>query len=83
MNNDSYHGYEIGDIVYVKPRDYKVLKGTVIGFQKIGNHLPIVESEIKGEKFSNAYDLSHISKTETVTIHEWRLVPIEYKYQVQ
>ena len=80
----SYHGYKIGDIVYVKPNDSGVLKGKVISFQKVDNHLPIVECKHlykKGEKFSNAFDLDRISKTTTVKGIEWKLVETKHKYK--
>lgn len=78
------HDYKIGDKVYVKPNDSKVLKGVVIGFQKVGKMLPIVECENpfkKGEKFRNAFDLEYMSKTPTIKVVEWRLVEVEHKYE--
>lgn len=80
----SHRSYKIGDTVYVKPDDWDVLKGKVKGFQKIGQHLPIVECKHpykKGEMFSNAFDLACISKTPTITRHEWKLVPIKHIYK--
>lgn len=80
----TYHGYKIGQIVYVKPNDWGVLKGKVKGFQAIGEHLPIVECNHpykKGEKFSNAFDLNRISKTKTVSVIEWKMVTVKYKYK--
>jgi len=81
--NKTYHGYKIGQIVYVKPSDSSVLKGKVTGFQCVGEHLPIIECNHpykKGEKFSNAFNLDRISKTKTVTIAEWKLVNVKYTY---
>lgn len=80
----TYHGYKIGQTVYVKPTDWSVLKGKITGFQCVDNHLPIVECDHpfkKGEKFKNAYDLNRISKTKTVTVAEWRLINVKYKYK--
>jgi hypothetical protein len=79
-NKKSYHGYKIGDTVYVKPHDSGVLKGVVKDFQSVGNNLPIVTCHHpykKGEYFSNAFDLDRISKTKTVTTYEWKLVPVK------
>jgi len=84
MKEESYHGYNIGDIVYVKPDDWKVLKGRVKGFQMVDNHLPIVECKHpykKGEMFSRAFDLERISKKKTITIYEWKIVPTKYTYK--
>ncbi len=86
MKIKSLHGYEIGQTVYVKPSDADVLKGVVVGFQEVGDHLPVVECDHpykKGEKFSIAYSLDRISKTTTVTTFEWRLVPVEHEYKRQ
>jgi hypothetical protein len=83
-NIESYHGYKIGQIVYVKPNDSGVLKGKVTGFQRVDNHLPIVECDHpykKGEKFSNAFDLDRISKTKTVSVIEWKLVTVKHTYK--
>ena len=80
---NSYHGYLIGESVYVKPNDTKVLKGTVVDFQKIDKKLPIIEFENpykKGEIIRNAFDLNRISKTPILIIPEWRLVEIKYEY---
>ena len=82
--NKTYHGYKIGQTVYVKPSDWSVLKGKVTGFQCVDKHLPIVECNHpykKGEKFSNAYDLDRISKTKTVKVIEWKLVTVKYTYK--
>ena len=86
MNDDktSYHGFKVGDVVYVKPNDSGVLKGVVKGFQVIDEHLPIVECNHpykKGEKFKNAFDLNCISRTSTVTKYELKLVSVKYKYK--
>lgn len=80
---NSYHGYSTGETVYIKPNDAKVLKGTVVDFQRIGNNLPIVEFNHpykKGEVTRNAFDLIKISKTPILIIPEWRLVDIKYEY---
>lgn len=81
---ESYHGYKIGDIVYVKPNDSGVLKGKVKSFQIVENHLPIVECKHpykKGEMFSNAFDLDRISKTKTISTIEWKLVTVKHMYK--
>lgn len=80
---NSYHGYSIGDTVYVKPADSNLLKGIVIDFQRLGNNLPIVEFNHpykQGEICKNAFELTRISKKPTLIIPEWRFVNIEYKY---
>ena len=82
---ETYHGYKIGQTVYVKPNDCSsVLKGKVVGFQRVDRHLPIVECDhpyIKGEKFSNAFDLERISKTKTIKVAEWKLVTVKYTHK--
>ena len=81
---ETRHGYKVGQVAYVVPNDYnEVLKGIVTGFQKVGDFLPIIECNHpfnKGEKFKNAYSLNRISKTKTVTVVEWKLVNVKYKY---
>lgn len=84
IKEKSYHGYKIGDVVYVKPDDAGVLKGIVKGFQVVDNHLPIVECPHpykKGEKFSNAFDLNRISKTKTIKVIEWQMVEVKHTYK--
>lgn len=84
MNKETRHGYTVGETVYVKPDDWGVLKGKIKGFQKVGKYLPIVECKHpykKGEMFSNAFDLDSISKTPTIKKHEWKIVPVTYKYK--
>ena len=80
---NSYHGYSIGETVYIKPNDAKVLKGIVVDFQRIGNNLPIVEFKHpykKDETVRNAFDLGRISKTPILISPEWKLVNIKYEY---
>lgn len=81
---ETRHGYTVGEKVYIKPSDWGVLKGIVTGFQKVGDKLPIIESNHpykKGEKFSNTYDLDRISKTPTIKRFEWGIVEKTYTYQ--
>lgn len=76
--------YKVGDIVYVKPNDSKVLKGVIVSFQAVGDKLPIVECDHpykKGEKFQSAFGLERISKSKIIKIVEWGLVERKYKYQ--
>ncbi len=59
------HGYKKGDKVWIKPNDCGDLKGVVIGFQVVGNKLPIVKFRMPwGDKRkfkSNAFDLNRVS----------------------
>lgn len=77
--------YKIGDTVYVKPNDWnEILKGKIVGFQKVGKLLPIIECNHpykKNETFSNAFDLEMVSKTPVIKICEWKLVETIYKYK--
>lgn len=81
---ESNHGYSIGDTVYVKPSDWSVLKGKVKGFQSTDRKLPIIECAHpykKGEVFLRAFDLELISKNKTITVYEWKLVPVKHIYK--
>lgn len=82
-NITSKHGYKIGDIVWVKPNDANVLKGKVIGFQVVDDHLPIVEADNpyeKGKKFKNAFDLNRINPYKKgKTFYEWKLISVKHK----
>ncbi|WP_396180281.1 hypothetical protein [Flavobacterium sp.] len=81
---ESNHGYTIGEEVYVKPTDWGVLKCKVVGFQVVGDKLPIVECKHpykKGEKWKNAVDLDRISKTPVVKVLEWDIVEKTYEYK--
>lgn len=57
--------YEIDQKVWIKPSDvYADIEGKVIGFQKVGDHLPIVQFEYRGEMHKNAFDLNRINPYE-------------------
>lgn len=82
-NTESYHGYKIGDNVYVKPTDCNVLKGKVIGFQGVALHFPIVECQHpfkEGKKITMPCSPDRISKSKTVKVLEWKLVTVNYTY---
>jgi len=81
---ESFHGYTVGETVYVKPSDWNVLKCVITGFQIVDNRLPIVECDHpykKGEKFKNAINLDRISRTPIIKLYEWGLVEKTYTYE--
>lgn len=82
----SNYGYKIMQTVYLKPGDHNnVVKGVIVGFEEYGNRLPIVEGKYllgkKMQKFKISCDPKIMSKTPTVTLTEWKLVNVKYKYK--
>jgi len=41
------HQYEVGDVVWVAPKNWCDVKGVVVSFQKISPYLPVVELKLK------------------------------------
>lgn len=73
--------FKIGDKVWIKPDDYpNALQGEVVGFQKGGPYLPIVEATTKnGVRFVSAFKLNSISLEKDLMTYKMIKVPVTYE----
>jgi len=67
---------QIGTMVWVSPTDYPTIQGVCIGFQKVGDYLPIIEFTIDyGEKklTSNAFSYYRLGLVTLAQFREERI----------